>query len=152
MILEKFLENSPRPSKMVLLVQKEVADRILVRDGKNSVLSVSVAAFGSPKYVKTVPPGAFIPPPSVDSAILAVENINFGKFEENGMNPSDFFRIVKAGFAHKRKFVKSNLTRIISSENLSEIWQKLALDEKIRAEKMAVSTWFDIVRLSQDLR
>ena len=74
-ILESFLEYEPRPNRMVLLVQKEVAQRIVARDGKESILSVSVKAFGAPKLVDTVPPGAFTPPPTVDSAILAIENV-----------------------------------------------------------------------------
>lgn len=150
MILEKFLEVGPRPTMMVLLVQKEVADRILAKDGKMSVLSASIWAFGTPKYIKTVPPGAFNPPPSVDSAILAVDNITFDRFTENHISPADFFRIVKTGFAHKRKYAKSNLSEILPVEIVANSWKKLGLDDKIRAEKISISSWFDIVRTIGD--
>lgn len=140
-ILEKFLEGSKRPSKMVLLVQKEVADRILARDSKESVLSVSVKAFGVPKMVAKVPKGAFLPPPSVDSAILAIENINATTFEQNSINIPNFFKIVKAGFAHKRKFLQRNLEIITTMENLKNIWIKFKLDEKVRAEDMTLDKW-----------
>ena len=143
-ILEKFLESENKPQKMVLLVQKEVADRILAKDGKESVLSNSVKAFGTPKIIAKVPKGAFLPPPTVDSAILAIENINNKLFSENRVEISKFFKIVKAGFAHKRKFAIRNLESVAKIENLKQIWIKSGLDEKVRAEDLDLSAWFAI--------
>jgi 16S rRNA (adenine1518-N6/adenine1519-N6)-dimethyltransferase len=143
-ILEKFLESENKPQKMVLLVQKEVADRILAKDGKESVLSNSVKAFGTPKIIAKVPKGAFLPPPTVDSAILAIENINDKLFSENRVEISKFFKIVKAGFAHKRKFAIRNLESVAKIENLKQIWVKSGLDEKVRAEDLHLSAWFAI--------
>jgi 16S rRNA (adenine1518-N6/adenine1519-N6)-dimethyltransferase len=146
-ILEKFLENEPRPNRMILLVQKEVADRIIARDGKESILSVSVKAFGTPKLIAKVPPGAFTPAPSVDSAILSIENISDNKFHlENGkeIEIKRFFKIIRAGFAHKRKFLKRNLEEVMEKEKINEIWLKLGLDEKVRAEDLKINQWFDI--------
>lgn len=143
-ILEKFLENGPRPGKMVLLVQKEVAERIVARNGKESVLSVSVKAFGEPKIIAKVPRGAFTPPPTVDSAILAIYNITNERFLEKKSNIRTFFDILKAGFAHKRKFLKKNLEVVLSKEKINEIWQKIGLDEKVRAEDIETTTWINI--------
>lgn len=143
-ILEKFLEYSPRPSRMVLLVQKEVADRIVANDGKESVLSISVKAFGTPKMIAKVPPGAFTPPPNVDSAILSIENISDAKFTEKSLEIRRFFKIVKAGFAHKRKFLKRNLEAAMDAGKLNSIWQELKLDEKIRAEDLKTENWISI--------
>jgi len=89
-LFEKFLGGRPQPSAIVFLVQKEVAERIAVRKkkplgsarGKESILSLSVKAFGTPRYIKTVPRGAFAPVPNVDSAILAIENIPLEKWLE----------------------------------------------------------------------
>ena len=147
-ILEKFLEHEPRPNRMVLLVQKEVAERICVRDGKESILSVSVKAFGTPKIIAKVPPGAFTPPPTVDSAILAIENVSGAQFSSKNVDISRFFRIVKAGFAHKRKFVARNLEAVLSKEEIETIWKKLGLNEKIRAEDMTVEQWIAIAHTS----
>lgn len=154
-ILEKFLEHEPRPNRMVLLVQKEVAERIVAQDKKESILSVSVKAFGTPKIIAKVSPGAFTPPPTVDSAILAIENISdkifHKKIERGTVNSSKnvditgFFSIVKAGFAHKRKFVTRNLEAVFDREKIEAIWKKLNLDPKIRAEDMTVEQWVDIV-------
>src|SRR3989344_958777 len=140
-ILESFLEHEPRPSRMTLLVQKEVAERIVARDDKNSVLSISVKAFGEPKIIAKVPRGAFSPPPKVDSAILNIENISDRKFKENNAEITRFFEILKAGFAHKRKYLKSNLEEKIGKNKLDAIWKNLDLNEKIRAEDLSLEKW-----------
>ncbi|MBP6858560.1 MAG: ribosomal RNA small subunit methyltransferase A [Candidatus Pacebacteria bacterium] len=143
-ILEKFLEHGPRPDKMVLLVQKEVAERIVTRDGKESILSVSVKAFGTPKLVAKVPPGAFTPPPTVDSAILSITNISDRLFSEKHVEISRFFSIVKAGFAHKRKFALRNIEAVLTPEEATAVWAAISLNPKIRAEDMTIENWIDI--------
>ncbi len=143
-ILEKFLEHGPRPGRMVLLVQKEVAERIVARDGKESILSISVKAFGTPKIVAIVPRGAFTPPPNVDSAILAIENISDVQFKENNIEPKRFFEVVRTGFAHKRKFLMRNLEDTVSSEQIQRVWSDLQLDQKVRAEDLNTEQWLKI--------
>ncbi|MES2314623.1 MAG: 16S rRNA (adenine(1518)-N(6)/adenine(1519)-N(6))-dimethyltransferase RsmA [Patescibacteria group bacterium] len=155
-ILEKFLEHEPRPQKMVLLVQKEVADRIIARPeqstgkSKESILSISVKVFGTPKMIAKVPPGAFTPPPTVDSAILSIENISADAFKEAlNINPlaiTQFFTIVKAGFAHKRKVLKRNLEVVLAKEDIDRIWKQIGLDDKVRAEDLTPQNWLDIER------
>ena len=156
-ILEKFLEHKPRPQKMVLLVQKEVADRIVARQdqstrkSKESILSISVKVFGTPKIIAKVSPGSFTPPPSVDSAILSIENIsdkNF--FELLDTKPdviSDFFKIVKAGFAHKRKILRRNMEDVVDKTSIEQIWDSLKLDQNVRAEDLKPSDWVDIIKI-----
>ena len=143
-ILERFLEHGPRPDKMVLLVQKEVAERIVARDGKESILSVSVKAFGTPKIIATVPRGAFVPPPTVDSAILSIGNVSDRLLKDSGVTAERFFKIIKAGFAHKRKFLIRNLEAIAGPERLEEAWQKSGLDKKARAEDIPVEKWLEL--------
>lgn len=145
-ILEKFLENDHKPNRMILLVQKEVADRITTKDDKESILSISVKAFGTPKMVAKVPRGAFTPPPNVDSAILSIENISDKLFVENNVKISSFFAVVKAGFAHKRKYTISNLGEIMAKNKLEEIWSTLNIDPKIRSEKMTLENWIGIAK------
>lgn len=145
-ILEKFLENGPRPTKMVLLVQKEVAERVVARDQKESILSISVKAFGKASIVAKVPRGAFTPQPNVDSAILMIEDISDNYFIEKNVDISNFFEIVKAGFAHKRKYLIRNLEEKIEKNKLEKIWSELGLNLKIRAEEVNVSLWLDIAK------
>src|SRR3989344_451270 len=75
-IIRQFLETETQPRAMALLIQKEVADRIIARDKKESIFSLSVKAYGTPKIVAKVSRGNFSPPPNVDSAILLIENIS----------------------------------------------------------------------------
>ena len=146
-ILQKFLEGQKRPTKMVLLVQKEVADRIVSKNGKESILSISVKAFGLPKIISKVPKNAFNPPPSVDSAILAIENIDPINFIKSKVEISTFFKIIKSAFAHKRKYAIKNLEDFIpNTTKLQSVWQKLNINPKIRAEEIDISTWFSIAQ------
>ncbi len=75
-IFKKFLQTEKQPKRIVLMVQKEVAKRIVAHDKKESILSISVKVFGTPKYIQTVPARYFSPIPTVDSAILLIENIH----------------------------------------------------------------------------
>ena len=145
-ILEKFLEHGPRPDRMVLLVQKEVAERIVARDGKESILSISVKAFGAPKIVAAVPRGAFTPPPTVESAILAIENISDSEFTKGSIDAKKFFTVVRAGFAHKRKFLIRNLESVADRIALERMWQELDLGTKIRAEDVPLEMWFRLAK------
>ena len=142
-ILEKFLAHEPRPDRMILLVQKEVAERIVeINNGKESILSISVKAFGTPRIITKVPRGAFTPAPTVDSAILAITNISNDRFVENNIDISRFFEIVRAGFAHKRKFLMRNLEEVVGRDKVVIVWQKLKLDPQVRAEDISVDQWF----------
>jgi 16S rRNA (adenine1518-N6/adenine1519-N6)-dimethyltransferase len=106
-IIKKFLSCNEQPQTMVLLVQKEVAERIVARDGKESILSLSVKAYGTPKYIMKVGKRFFSPEPKVDSAILLINNISKNFFDK--ISEEAFFEIIKAGFAHKRKVLIANL-------------------------------------------
>ena len=147
-ILEKFLEHDPRPNRMVLLVQKEVAERIVVVNGKESILSISVKAFGTPKLVAKVPRGAFTPAPTVDSAILSISNISNQKFTDKNIDIKWFFTLVHAGFAHKRKFLIRNLENVgddqrrLTADLLGKVWTELEFDTKVRAEDLTADQWF----------
>src|SRR3989344_593578 len=146
-ILEKFLETNYQPEKMVLLVQKEVAERITGKPlggstskwGKESILSISVRAYGTSKYIETVKAGSFVPAPKVDSAIIAIENISKNFF--TSFSEQEFFRMLRAGFKSKRKKLSSNLSTIFTKDKVRETFQKLNLDDNLRAEDVGIETW-----------
>ncbi len=142
-ILEKFLSAEHQPSKMVLLVQKEVARRIV--DEKESVLSISVKAYGEPEYVETVKAGSFAPRPLVDSAIILIKNISKKFF--SGFSEEFFFKLLKAGFKSKRKKLSSNLGTLIGKEKTLEIFEKLGLDPNLRAENVSPELWRKLAEL-----
>ncbi len=141
-ILEKFLSASHQPSLCVLLVQDEVAKRVVARDGKESILSISVKAYGKPEYVEKVLAGSFVPAPTVNSAILAIYDISKGFFGE--FSEEFFFRVVKAGFKAKRKKLSSNLATEFDKNSVENAFQKLSLDPNVRAEDVPVGVWGQI--------
>ena len=147
---------------MTLLLQKEVAERIVAKDGKESLLSLSVKAYGQPKYVQTVKRGSFTPSPNVDSAIIHIANISREKFQkekdqrsglgdlgptlntEAGME-KNFFTLIHAGFAHKRKQLLPNLATLYSKSVLADAFEKLNIPLKIRAEDLPLQKWLELL-------
>ena len=146
-IFEKFLTEETPPSLMVVLIQKEVATRIVARDGKQSILSISVRAFGTPKITEKVPASAFRPAPKVDSAVLLVDDISNKRFGGGASKTAailHFFTIVRAAFAHKRKLLARNLETVASKTAIAHMLAVLGISEKARAEDLAPEVWFAI--------
>jgi len=152
-LLKTFLGGAIKPIQIVFLMQKEVAERILgksTRGEKESILSISVKAYGSPRYIRTVSKKSFSPEPSVSSAILAIEEISDKKL--SGLKDKVFFEVVKTGFAQKRKFLKSNLKTLVPSEALDEAFNVLNIRDKARAEDISFEDWVGLTRLLQKRR
>jgi 16S rRNA (adenine1518-N6/adenine1519-N6)-dimethyltransferase len=146
LIIRKFLEEAQPPTEIVIMIQKEVAQRIIARDAKESLLSVSVKAYGIPKNAGVVKAGNFIPKPKVDSAILHIANISKDYFTENKISEDFFFQIAKAGFSGKRKVLTNNLAKFIDKDRLGDILIKQNLNPKIRAEDLTLQNWADIIK------
>ncbi len=140
-ILKKFLTETNQPESMVLMVQHEVAQRILAKDGKESILSISVKAYGEPKMITKVDKRFFSPAPKVNSAVIAINHISRKTFENKGLNEEKFWEIVKNGFAHKRKKLTSNLKNVLElDENTKKV-----LENK-RAEDLSLADWILIAK------
>lgn len=145
-ILKNFLSGAIQPERMILLVQKEVAERIVARDGKESILSLSVKAYGTPKYIMKVHKRFFSPSPKVDSAIISITNISRNNFKEN-IDEMVFFSSIKAGFAHKRKVLRKNLEILQkNSTKIDNIFEKLGINKNSRAEDIKFASWLEISR------
>ena len=140
-ILRTFLSRDLQPQRMVLMVQKEVAERIVARDGKESILSMSVKAYGTPRYIQKVPARYFSPEPNVDSAILLIEKISKNNFM-GAENEKMFFELVKRGFAHKRKMLWGNLKSFYDPKKLEEGFEKCGIPQTARAENLSIKKWF----------
>ncbi|OGD69585.1 ribosomal RNA small subunit methyltransferase A [Candidatus Campbellbacteria bacterium RIFCSPLOWO2_02_FULL_35_11] len=147
-IIKKFLTAKNQPNMMVLMVQKEVAERIV--DKPESLLSLSIKAYGTPKYIKTVKAKDFSPQPKVDSAILLIKAINKDFFVENNIKEIDFFELIKAGFSHKRKMLLGNLKKEWKNNNknkdLIKVFEKNNISLKIRAEDLSLDDWLKILK------
>lgn len=137
-ILREFLSNRVQPERIVLMLQNEVVERIVAKDGKESILSISVKAYGEPKYIQKVEKENFNPKPKVDSAILLIENISKENFSE--IDEKEFFDLVKIGFSQKRKFLSNNLKKVLG-KNIQEIFKNAKIKPDLRAEKLGVEDW-----------
>jgi len=147
-ILKKFLTADIQPQLMVLMVQHEVAKRIM--DPKGSLLSISVKAYGTPKLIMKVSARYFSPAPKVDSAIISIKNISRQLFVQSStlhsVSEERFWQVLRAGFAHKRKKLSSNLRELgnlISKEKLEQLSA-----QNRRAEDMNLEDWMNLIKNS----
>lgn len=143
-ILRDFLGAKNKPSKMVLLVQKEVADRIVSKDGKKSILSISVECFGSARKIMNVKAKDFSPAPKVDSAILSISGISNSFF--NDIPEQDFFRVVRQGFSHKRKVLTNNFKKEEKEKIIGYLNSK-KYSLSIRAEDLKIEDWKELTKI-----
>jgi len=144
-IMRLFLESNTQPESMTLLVQKEVAERIVARDKKESVLSLSIKLFGTPSVICIVKRGSFFPIPNVDSAIIHIADISQKNISE--FTAVQFFTAVKAGFAHKRKKLISNLESVYKKSTLTHAFSKLSLNQNTRSEEVSSSLWINLIQI-----
>jgi 16S rRNA (adenine1518-N6/adenine1519-N6)-dimethyltransferase len=148
-ILRHFLETEPRPSLMVVTVQREVADRIVATAGAMSVLAVSVQFYGRPSIVSRIPAGAFHPPPKVDSAVLRIEIDETPRVMlADGLTDFDYFRVVRAGFGQKRKTLRNALSSGLglSPSRTEEALRQARVEPRRRAETLDLREWAEVVR------
>ncbi len=151
-IIEKFLSTDVQPTSMVLMVQKEVAERIVAKDkktggpGKESILSIAIKAYGNPVYICTVKAGNFVPAPTIDSAVIKIENISRKNFKTKH-HEEVFFQIMKAGFAHKRKTLAGNLKNVLEPEIVRAAMSAVSLSLTSRAEDVGITTWLEIANI-----
>lgn len=160
--LRTMLELPHKPERIIVMVQKEVAEKIcakparLAEDGKSrqgnmSLLSVSVQYYGTPKIIAKVPKGCFWPVPKVDSAVIEIKDIRKDIKDIEDGEDMNFFRLVKAGFAHKRKQLWRNLADgfKLSPDTVKSALVEVVGNEKARAEEVGVEEWQELVeRLS----
>lgn len=146
-LLRLFLEEMPvKPESLTLLVQKEVAERVVAEEGDTSVLSLSVQYYGDPEIVAVVPRHFFWPVPKVDSAILHIKLKNKHRVSSERVN--DFFRLIKAGFTNRRKLLIKNLENAPAYQKINwvETWEKLGWDRLRRAQELSLEDWENLYK------
>jgi len=140
-IIRHLMEAQRRPKRVVLTVQKEVAERVLAKDGKMSLLSLSVQVFGQVSMAGMIPAGSFLPAPEVDSAVLKVELYPepLIPFEQQ----QAFFRLAHAGFGQKRKTLRNSLSAglALSGSEVEKILTNTGIDPQRRAETLTIVEW-----------
>lgn len=138
--LRHFLQSPCPPALLVVMVQREVAQRIVARPGQMSLLSVSVQFFGHPRLVGRVPARAFYPPPKVESALVRVD-----VYERPAVEApvEGFFRLVHAGFAQPRKQLRNSLAQGagLPPPQAEALLREAGLDERRRPGSLALAEW-----------
>ena len=146
-ILRHFIESpTRRPSMMVVMVQEEVATRMVAQKGRMSLLAVGVQLFGAPSIICRVPPSAFKPPPKVYSAVVRVDTFSHPAVELD--DEDEFFGLVRAGFFAPRKQLRNSLMlgRGISAYDVTSLLELAGLDPKLRPENLSIDDWGKLYR------
>lgn len=152
-VLRKFLSFEPKPRQMIVLVQKEVAQKILAKPGQMNILALSVLFYGQPKLIDYVTKSSFYPQPKVDSAILKIKIYDQTIPEEikkvlnkktiANFQEKKFWQLVKIGFSSPRKQLHNNLAAGFKLDNveIKRIFKKIGLRENIRPQELSLKNW-----------
>jgi 16S rRNA (adenine1518-N6/adenine1519-N6)-dimethyltransferase len=142
-ILETLFRANPRPSRLTLMVQREVADRILATPPNTSVLSIACQLYATGRKVLSVSRGAFRPVPKVDSVVI---RLDLRREFVGGADPEEVLKIVKFGFATRRKILAGNLARakVCSLDQAKIILENMGLTDKARAENLSPEQWVEL--------
>ena len=138
-LIRNILTHKHPPRAIAFVIQKEVADRIVKRDGKESLLSLSVQLYGTPKYEKKIPAKYFSPKPDVDSALITISNINTVDAEVE----KQFFSLITIAFKEKRKVL---LKKFQDNKKIYKLLQENGITNTTRAEEVPFSTWYNVAK------
>jgi 16S rRNA (adenine1518-N6/adenine1519-N6)-dimethyltransferase len=147
-LIRHLLEARRPPSRLVLTVQREVAERICARPGDMSLLALSVQVYGQPRIIAHIPAEAFYPPPKVDSAVVRVDIYPAPLISSAQLDR--FFRLAKAGFSQKRKTLRNALAGGMGwpPTRADSLLHAAGIDSKRRAETLSLDEWKSLVEES----
>ena len=145
-LLRHYLEAQQQPTRLVVMVQAEVAESIVARPGEMSLLSVSVQLYGEPRLLFRVPPSAFYPPPKVRSAVVRIDVAPRLRAPVDDVEA--FFRVVRAGFGTKRKQLRNALAHglRIDTATAAELLAAAGIDPTLRAQSLPLEAWAALAR------
>lgn len=144
-VIRFFLEQENKPERMVIMVQKEVGERICAKPGDLSVLGLSIQFYGEPEIMAIVSKNNFYPEPKVDSAVVKITL----KKELPEVNEKKFFDFVKAGFINKRKLLTKNLQNYLGKKNKEKIdrtFGKMGFLSNVRAQELSLEEWIKLFK------
>jgi len=146
-IIRQFLEEKNKPTEMIIMVQKEVAQRICATPNKMNMLGISVQFYGQPKMIGIVPREAFYPTPQVHSAIVKIETYKTPLFSD--VSPEKFFDLTRAGFGEKRKQLANALLGFgpYEKEEVIEKLKKAGINSERRAETLSLDEWRKLYKI-----
>ncbi|MCI0555888.1 MAG: 16S rRNA (adenine(1518)-N(6)/adenine(1519)-N(6))-dimethyltransferase RsmA [Anaerolineae bacterium] len=140
-VIRHLLESDSKPRRIVLTVQREVAQRICAAPGDMSLLALSVQVYGKPRIAARIPAGAFFPAPKVDSAVLSIDIYPTPLIRPELLET--FFQLIKAGFSQKRKTLRNSLSSglRISPAKAADLLTSANIDPQRRAETLSIEEW-----------
>jgi 16S rRNA (adenine1518-N6/adenine1519-N6)-dimethyltransferase len=140
-VIRHLLESQAKPRRIILTIQKEVAERICAKPGELSLLALSVQVYGKPYIAARIPAGAFFPSPKVDSAVLSIDIYPTPQMKAELLEI--FFKLIKAGFGQKRKTLRNSLSSglHITPVAAEAVLTKASIDPKRRAETLSIEEW-----------
>ncbi len=146
-LIRRFLETGYKPNLMVLMVQKEVAQRIIAKPPHMNLLATSVQFYAEPKIISYVSKKSFWPIPKVDSAIIKI--IPRKSALLSAPICDKFFELVRAGFSSKRKMLINNLSRKfkIEKEKLKNLLEEININPRVRAENLSLDDWLRVIHI-----
>jgi 16S rRNA (adenine1518-N6/adenine1519-N6)-dimethyltransferase len=148
-LIRHLLENRKKPRRIILTIQKEVAERICARPGDLSLLALSVQVYGAPHIAARIPAEAFFPPPKVDSAVLCIDIHPSPRIKTELLDI--FFLLIKAGFSQKRKTLRNSLSSglHIAPGDAADLLQRANIDPQRRAETLSLDEWSQLAEQKQ---
>ena len=150
-VLRHLLEASLKPQRMVITVQREVAERIVAKPGQMSLLAVSVQFYGRPQRLFRIKPGSFYPSPGVESAVVQID-LHAAQPVPVG-DTAAFFRVVRAGFAQRRKQLRNALAASLGRppDEVATRLRSVDVDPRGRAQALSLEEWARVTRVLGDL-
>lgn len=149
-IIRKFLTELPKPTDMVLMIQQEVAERIVARPGEMSLLAVSVQLYAQAEIVRRVDKSSFWPQPEVNSAIIHIQLTDkyLQQLQQLQLTHKNFWSVVRAGFAAKRKTLINNLSSSfkLDKQVVTQILSELDLSATVRAQELSIDEWMQLTQ------
>jgi len=149
-LIRHLLESQRKPSRIVLTIQREVAERICAQPGEMSLLALSVQVYGMPVIVARIPAGAFYPAPQVDSSVLRIDLFAQPAIPDDRLE--HFFKLIKAGFSQRRKTLRNALAAGMGwkTDETAVFLAKAGIDAKRRAETVSMAEWGRLVELMKE--
>lgn len=144
-VLRLFLEKEPQPLRIVVMVQREVAEAMIAKPGTMSLMSVATQAYGEPHMVMRVAPGSFTPPPAVESAVVRIDVAAAPRVD---VPIQPFFRVVRAGFGNPRKQLRNSLSfgLRVKQAIVDEALGRAGIDVTLRPQMLSLEDWAAITR------
>lgn len=150
-VIRHLLEATVRPGRIVLTMQREVAERILNKDEKMSLLSLSVQVYGQARISSHIPASCFYPEPNVDSSVLIIDVYSQPKLSTEGIKT--LFDLAHAAFNQKRKMLRGSLSPLLGmgKQSVAELLEKADIDPRRRPEALSLDDWIRLVEVVEEI-